>query len=173
MSEMGKEVGEKKRVVVDTGPVVVVLEENENMAELSKTVYPMYPYGNSVRTHVTLEKSSEGKYTLSAGRTRLDWNGTGYDDFGEIELTEDEAKEIMDAMKSVKTEDDFERLKQKFFELKGKIEDEVEKEFSELVDEVMDVLLRGEMRETLKDEEKRKSLREYLLDRAYAYFEDC
>lgn len=164
-----------ERVVVDTGPVDVKFYESENMIELRKTVYPIYPYSNRVTVYITISKPKDekGKFTLNASQTRLDWNGTGHDDWGTVELTPEEAAEIMSEMRNVKSEEDFDRLTEKFRELREKIEKEVEEKFSELVDEVMDFLLKGEMRDVLRDEDARKRLREYLIDAAHEYFADC
>ncbi|MEM4854858.1 MAG: hypothetical protein QXE75_05505, partial [Sulfolobales archaeon] len=92
------------------------------------------------------------------------WNGTGCKHHGHVELTDDEVNEIREAIRSVKSFEDFDKLIEKFEELKKKREEEIDKAWKEIASKVTELIGRDEELRSLKisDEELEELVEEFM-----------
>ncbi|MEM1925235.1 MAG: hypothetical protein QXH44_09215 [Pyrobaculum sp.] len=152
---------EDKRTILYTGPLWIYVKETGKYIRLAKRVRPIYPYGNYVEDNLELDLDEN---VLKYYTVRDSWNGTGCDRHGYVELTDEEAKEIAELMRSVKTAEDFEKLVEKFYELREEREKVAEELFDEVVDELVELVLADERIRTLKmtKEELREKAKEFI-----------
>jgi|GEM_PF-3819414 len=150
----------------DTGPkkLVIKCSASEKCCDVDYYVYPIYPYGNYVNDGISIYEK-DGKIMIFGATVRYNWNGTGRDDWSKpIELTNDEARKILDTIYSINSIDDFEKLRDLYFELKEQREKKLEEAIKQVVEEVIDFLKTSEMLENIKL--YRDELKEYLIESA-------
>jgi hypothetical protein len=137
-------------------------EEGVEELVLASRYYCMVGYGNSITTYVVFNKSRK---SVEIFMVRLDCNGTGRDELAYLELTNDEFNKLLELVRSVKTEEDFDKITEYVKEIEKRVEDEYQKRKDELIDEFVNVNVIQEKLRTLKDEETKKELIEYLKEK--------
>ncbi|MEM4846454.1 MAG: hypothetical protein QW794_01685 [Thermosphaera sp.] len=142
----------ERRTLLNTGVLKLEVVENEKSTEVAKLYYPNYPYGNLVKTAVALDRERK---LLSAYTVRHGWNGTEREDHGCVELSDEEFGEVAELLRSVKAVEDFEKLVEKFRELRAERERAAEREFGELVKEARELARSDKRLRTIRGLKKR------------------
>ncbi|MEM1695140.1 MAG: hypothetical protein QXQ90_00930 [Desulfurococcaceae archaeon] len=151
----------KYRTIKSTGPKELYVKESERGIMIVNAWYPLYPYGNYVKDVIELNVNNK---TLEYYTARDGWNGTGTKHHGHVELTDDEVIELREAIRNVKSFEDFDKLVEKFEELKKKREEEIDRAWEEIADKVTELIRRDEELRSLKisDEELEELVEEFM-----------
>ena len=154
------------RKIVDTGSLVIYVERDENKVMICRKFYPLYPYANYVKNVISLEDNRLEYYVV-----RMDYGGTGRDDHGYVELSESEKRELLEIMSNAKSDKDFDKLIEKFKELKEEREKIANDIFNEVVDELVELISTDERIRMLKL--TKEEIKERASDFVEHLVEDC
>lgn len=148
-----------EKVVFSTGDIRVYIEEMENGVSIRKRRYPIYPYGNYVEDVIELKDN-----TLEYRVIRMNWNGTGTDSYGYVVLNTTEREEINNIIRRIKSLEDFNKLIDKFIELKRAREEMVQKMWEKLESKLLALVSAdGKVRAlNLTEEELKEKVREFI-----------
>jgi len=116
-----------EKTIISTGDIRVYIVESENKLSVRKRVYPIYPYGNYYEEIIELENN-----VLEYRVIRMNWNGTGSESYGYVVLNTTEREEINNIIRRIKSLEDFNKLIDKFIELKRAREEMVQKMWEKL-----------------------------------------
>ena len=158
--------GVSEEKIVDTGSLVIYVERDENKVMICRKFYPLYPHGNYIKNVISLEDNRLEYYTV-----RMSYGGTGRDDYGYVELSESEKRELLETMSNVKSDKDFDKLIEKFKELKEKREKIANDIFNEVVDELVELISTDERIRMLKL--TKEEIKERASDFIEHLIEDC
>jgi len=158
----------QKEVISESSGHELVKEWNDNIVWLKYKHYPLKGYANYEGYTIMAERKGVlgvERY-VSVIYIRNNWNGTGRTVIAEADhLPEDEFTRLFEAMKSVKSLDDFSKLKDEII----KIDESLTKKAGELVKEVVLELSKlvtdAKVLEVLKD-------KDVVLDIIYDYVGD-
>ena len=150
------------RVIEDSGREAVFLNENEKEIELVHVFRPLGRlYGNRVETHIWVNKEER---TLNIVTLRFDWNGTGPSRNDSIKLSDEEVKRLSEAMRSMKTLSDFEKLEEAIDDMIKAREEAVKEVVDELLNKIDELVIADEKlkyaKVLLNNKEKLKELLE-------------
>lgn len=147
------------KVVFNTGDVAIKVFEEDDVVEIRKRIYPIYPYGNYYEDVIRLSGNRLEYYTI-----RMSWNGTGRDDHGYIELEPDEREDVERMIKSVSSLEDFDKLAEKFIEIGKKKKELVERLWEKLENKLLELIAVEEKVRTLSltEEELKEKVREFI-----------
>jgi hypothetical protein len=162
----GEKVG--REVVFRSTHYEVWREEGVEELVLASKYYCMVGYGNSITTYVVFNKVRK---SVEVFMIRLNCNGTGRDELAYLELTNDEFNKLLELVRSVKTEEEFDKITEYVKEIEKRVEDEYQKRKDELIDELVSVGVIQEKLRSLKNEETRKELIEYLKEKIDTFLE--
>jgi hypothetical protein len=143
--------------------------ENEETLELRSTYYPMPSYGNNVTTYIELDKKNK---VVRIYNVRMNWNGTGRDNIAYVELDEEKFNKLVDVVRSVKTQEDFDKVISIVKEIEKDVEREYELRIEEFVRSFINIDVVQEKLRSLKDEEVKKELIEYLKEKVDDFLTD-
>jgi Xaa-Pro aminopeptidase len=141
---------------------VLTRDENEEKIELASKFYCLTGYGNNITTYITLDKV---KHTVDVRNVRVNCNGTGSDLIAYLELNVDEFNKLLETARSIKTQEDFDKMIEVIKDIESRIEEEYSKRVDELIDEFVSVSTVQEKLRSLKNEEVLRELREYLREK--------
>jgi len=133
---------------------------------ICRKFYPLYPHGNYVKNVISLEDNRLEYYTV-----RMSYGGTGRDDYGYVELSESEKRELLETMSNAKSDKDFDKLIEKFKELKEEREKIANDIFNEVVDELVELISTDERIRMLKL--TKEEIKERASDFIEHLIEDC
>jgi len=144
-------------------------DENEDVLELRSTYYPMPSYGNNVTTYILLKKRDK---TVEIFNVRMNWNGTGRDNIAYVKLDEEKFNELANAVRSVKSQEDFDKV----IEIVKDIERDVERRYEIRIEEFVRSFINIDVIQlklkSLEDEEVKKELIEYLKQKVDDFLTD-
>jgi len=141
---------------------VLSRSENDEEVTLKSVYYPMPSYGNNVTTYIELDKRRK---TVIIYNVRMNWNGTGRDDVAYLELNVDEFNRLLEIARSMKTQEDFDKMISVIKEVEKRVENEYRSRIDELIDEFVCVSTVQEKLRSLKNEEVLRELKEYLKEK--------
>jgi len=156
----------QKEIISSSSGHELVKEWNDNTVWLIYKHYPLKGYANYEGYVIMADKSLGVKRSVNVKYIHDNWNGTGTTVIAEVDnMPEDEFMRLFNALKSVKSLDEFSRLKDEIINIDESLTKKVSEAVKEVVLELSKLISDAKVLEVLKDKDA-------VLDIIYDYVAD-